>query len=254
MTLVPGNFWRIQLTIHNEITHAFAQTGKLRVVINVGNPILARIGAGDGPEGVSVDLAGALAARLQVPVEHHVVKTAQEAVNAVAEGTADIGFFAIDPLRGADIHFTAPYVLIEGSYLVRAASPIQSNDEVDRSGHVVVVGKGSAYDLFLTRELKHAEISRAPSSPEVVDFFIEHKADVAAGVRQQLEKDAANAPGLRLLDGRFMVIRQAMGVAKVRGSAAAEFLDHFVEDMKAGGLVDQALEKHHIEGVTVAPH
>lgn len=238
-----------------EMATAFAPMGKLRVAINVGNPILARIDAGSGrPEGVSIDMAAAFAARLQVPVEHCVVKTAQEAVKAVAEGAADIGFFAIDPLRGAGIHFTASYLLIEGSYLVRTASPIQTNDEVDRSGHVVVVGKGSAYDLFLTRELKHAKIARAPSSPEVVGFFIEHKADVAAGVRQQLEKDAMHTPGFRLLDGRFMVIRQAMGVAKARGPAAAEFLDRFVEDMKVGGLVAKALEQHGIEGATVAPH
>jgi len=243
------------MTLLTDMATAFAPTGKLRVAINVGNPILARVDSASGqPEGVSVDLAAAFAARLQVPVEHHVVKTAQESVKAVAENAADIGFFAIDPLRGADTHFTAPYVLIEGSYLVPAGSPIQSNDDVDRGGHVVVVGKGSAYDLFLTRELKQAEIARAPSSPEVVGYFIEHKADVAAGVRQQLEQDARDIPGLRLLDGRFMVIRQAMGVAKARGTAAAEFLDRFVEDMKASGSVGLALKKHRIEGATVAPH
>jgi polar amino acid transport system substrate-binding protein len=137
----------------------------------------------------------------------------------VAQEKADIGFFAIDPLRGADIAFTAPYVLIEGCYLVREGSPLRANDEVDREGHTVVVGKGSAYDLYLTRQLNSARIERSPTSPTVVDTFMAlgDQADVAAGVKQQLEADAARLGGLRLLPGRFMVIRQAMGVPKSRG-------------------------------------
>ena len=166
---------------------------------------------------------------------------------------ADVGFFAIDPARGADIAFTAPYVLIEGSYLVRTGSPIRANDDVDQPGHRVVVGKGSAYDLYLTRNLQHAEIVRAPSSPAVVPTFVDGDADVAAGVRQQLEADARTRSGLRLLDGRFMVIRQAMGVPKRRGEAAAAFLAGFVEAMKAEGFVAAALARHGIEGASVAP-
>ncbi len=131
---------------------------------------------------------------------------------------ADVGFFAIDPKRGATIAFTAPYVLIEGCYLVRADSPIATNAKVDQSGVRVVLGKGSAYDLYLSRELRHAEIVRAPTSPTVVRTFLEQGAEVAAGVRQQLESDAAGKDGLRLLGERFMVIRQAMGVPRSRGA------------------------------------
>jgi polar amino acid transport system substrate-binding protein len=165
---------------------------------------------------------------------------------------ADIGFFAVDPLRGADVAFTAPYVLIEGCYLVREDSPLRSNDDVDRAGHVVVVGQGSAYDLHLSRELKHASIVRAPTSPAVVDTFVAQRADVAAGVRQQLEADAKRIPGLRLLDGRFIVINQAMAMPKGR-PAGARYLGEFVEEMKASGFVAQALARHRIEGAAVAP-
>src|SRR5699024_9142072 len=126
------------------------------------------------------------------------------------------GFFAIDPVRGAGISFTAPYVLIEGAYLVADASPLQDNSEVDQPGTRVAVGKGSAYDLYLTRELRHAEIVRAPTSPAVVDVYLEQELDVAAGVKQQLELDAGRVGGLRLLPGRFMVIQQAMGLPKGR--------------------------------------
>ena len=168
-------------------------------------------------------------------------------------GQADIGFFAIDPARAATTAYTAPYVLIEGSYLVRQESPLQDNSEVDRPGTRVTVGQGSAYDLFLTRELKQAEIVRAPSSPTVVDVFVEQQLDVAAGVKQQLEADQQRFPGLRLLPGRFMVIQQAMGLPKGRGEAAAGFLRVFVEEMKASGFVAQALVRHGIQGASVAP-
>ncbi len=233
---------------------AFAPTGTLRASINLGNPILAHRNAQTGePGGVSVDLARALAQRLGLPLEFVVFDTAGKSVDAVTQEQADVGFFAVDPLRGQGIAFTAPYVLIEGAYLVRQDSPLQSNDEVDRPGTRVVVGKGSAYDLHLSRELKHAEIVRAPSSPMVVDVFVEQGLDVAAGVKQQLEADQLRFAGLRLLPGRFMVIQQAMGLPKGRGEVAAAYLATFVEDMKASGFVAEALQRHGIQGASVAP-
>ncbi len=236
------------------IANAFAPTGTLRASINLGNPILAHRNAQTGePGGVSVDLARALAERLGVALEFVVFDTAGKSVDAVTQEQADVGFFAVDPLRGQGIAFTAPYVLIEGAYLVRQDSPLQSNDEVDRPGTRVVVGKGSAYDLYLSRELKHAEIVRAPSSPTVVDVFVEQKEDVAAGVKQQLEADQLRFGDLRLLPGRFMVIQQAMGLPKGRGDAAAAYLAAFVEDVKASGFVAEALRRHQIQGASVAP-
>ena len=242
------------MNISSQVIRAFTPTGKLRASINLGNPILANRDPATGdPVGVSIDLARAFAGRLGVEVEWVVFDTAGKSVDAVTQEQADIGFFAIDPLRGEGISFTEPYVLIEGSYMVPDASPIQANDEVDRPGHRVTVGKGSAYDLFLTRELRQAEIVRAPSSPTVVDVFVAQGLDVAAGVKQQLEADAKRFPGLRLLPGRFMVIQQAMGLPKGRGEEAAQCLRQFVEDMKASGFVAQALARHGIQGAIVAP-
>jgi polar amino acid transport system substrate-binding protein len=228
-----------------------APTGRLRLSINVGNPILARR-SDDGAAGVSVDLGRAFAQRLGVEVELLVLPSAGESVEAVRSRQADLGFFAIDPKRSDGIAFTAPYVLIEGAYLVKEASPLRANEEVDRPGTRVVVGKGSAYDLYLTRELKQAEIVRAPTSPAVVEHFLQCGAEVAAGVKQQLEGDAARLGGLRLLPGRFMVIQQATGVPDDR-RATAEALRAFVEEMKAGGFVAQALARHGIQGASVAP-
>jgi len=239
--------------VDSSLRAAFTPTGKLRASINLGNPILANRGADGEPFGVSIDLARAFAQRLGVALELVVFDSAGKSVDAVTAEQADIGFFAVDPVRGAGISFTAPYVLIEGAYLVRDDSPLQDNAEVDRAGLRVTVGKGSAYDLYLSRELKAAEIVRAPTSPAVVDTFLAQRLEVAAGVRQQLEADAARLPGLRLLPGRFMVIQQAMGLPKGRDARAAEALRDFVEDMKRQGFVAEALARHGIEGASVAP-
>jgi len=236
------------------LAKVFAPTGTLRASINLGNPILANADPATGaPFGVSIDLARAFAERLGLPLELVVMDTAGKSVQAVNEERADFGFFAIDPVRGKEIAFTAPYVLIEGCYLVREDSPLHANEEVDKAGRRVAVGLGSAYDLFLSRELKNAEIVRAPSSPTTVATFMEQNLDVAAGVKQQLEADARQIGGLRLLPGHFMVIRQAMGVPKTRGEAAADELHAFVEEMKASGFVAEALARHGIEGAAVAP-
>jgi len=232
----------------------FAPTGTLRASINLGNPILAQKDSVTGQaQGVSVELATELARRLGLGLALVTFDAAGQSVDAVTHGQADVGFFAVDPVRGQGIAFSAPYLLIEGSYLVRQDSPLQRNEEVDRPGVRVAVGKGSAYDLYLTREIKQAQLQRAPTSPTTVDFFLKQQLDVAAGVKQQLQMDAARLPNLRLLPGRFMVIEQAMGLPKGRSLQAQAFLHQFVEDMKASGFVAQALKKHSIEGASIAP-
>ena len=231
-----------------------APSGKLRAAINFGNPILAVKDVATGePRGVSVDLSRELARRLGVPVEFVTYDAAGKVVEGLKAGAWDVAYVAIDPARAVDINYTAAYVVIEGAYLVPQNSPIRSNDEVDRPHVHVVVGTGSAYDLFLTRNLKQAKIVRAPTSPAVTDLLVAQKLEVAAGVKPQLEADARRIPGLRLLDGRFMVINQAMGTPRGRGEAGVKYLREFVEEMKASGFVAQALERHRIDGASVAP-
>ncbi len=242
------------MKIDPSVITAFTPTGKLRASINLGNPILAnKHPATAEPFGVSIDLAHEFAKWLGVELELVVFDTAGKSVQALSEERADFGFFAVDPLRGETVAFTAPYVLIEGFYLVRDGSPVKTNRDVDQSHIRVAVGKGSAYDLFLTRELKAAQIVRAPTSQAVVQTFLDEALDVAAGVKQQLEADAQKTAGLHLLDERFMVIQQAMGTPKSRGDAAAAALGKFVEAMKASGFVANALRRHGIAGAMVAP-
>ena len=230
-----------------------APTGKLRAVINYGNPTLAKKDEAAGaPTGVSVDLARELALRLGVEADLVTVTSAGASVEVLAAGRVDVGFFAIDPARATTTTFTGPYVLLEGSYLVRNDSPLKANEEVDREGIRVAVGNKSNYDLHLTRTLKKAKIERAPTSPEVVGYFLANRLDAAAGVKQQLEADAKRVGGVRLLPGRFMVIEQAMGVPKGR-LAAQTWLSGFIEELKAGGFVAAALQRHGVNGAAVAP-
>ena len=236
------------------VVAALAPTGRLRASINLGNPVLARRDAATGAvTGVSVDLARALADEIAVPLELVVVDGAARSVEAVKSGQADIGFFAIDPMRADGIRFTAPYVLIEGAYLVRDGSPLTDNGQVDRAGTRIVVARGSAYDLYLSREIKSAELVRTTTSGAVVDGFLAQNADVAAGVKQQLEADAARVGGVRLLPGRFMVIEQAMGLPASRGDTGLAALAEFVEQKKASGFVAAALARHIIQGALVEP-
>ena len=229
-----------------------APSGTLRAAINFGNPILASKDAASGEaRGVSVDLARELGKRLGVPVELVTYTAAGKVVEGARSNEWDVAFVAIDPKRGADMEQTTPYVVIEGAYLVPQASPIRNNADVDRQGTRVVVGAGSAYDLYLSREIRNAQLVRSPTSPLVVDTMVRQGYEVAAGVRQQLEADGKRLPGLRLLEGRFMVINQAMATPKGR-QLGARYLGEFVEEMKASGFVAQALARHRIEGAAVA--
>jgi polar amino acid transport system substrate-binding protein len=230
-----------------------APSGKLRAAINFGNPILAGKDAVTGEaRGVSVDLARELGRRIGVPVELVPYTAAGKVVEGATGNEWDVAFVAIDPKRGADMAQTTPYVVIEGAYMVPQASPILANADVDRQGTRIVVGAGSAYDLYLSREIRNAQLVRAPTSPLVVDTMVKQGMEVAAGVRQQLEADAKRFPGLRILDGRFVVINQAMATPNGR-PAGARYLGEFVEEMKASGFVAQALVRHRIEGAAVAP-
>ena len=241
------------LGITPDLVRILAPTGRLRAAINVGNPILANLDAQGQPVGVSIDMAQALADRLGVPLEMSLFKAAAASVEAVTQRQADVGFFAIDPVRGAGIDFTAAYVVIEGAYLVRQESSVQSNEQVDVPAHRIAVAKGSAYDLFLSREIQQARLVHTPYSNEVVNLFLEQGLDVAAGVKQQLESDARRVDGLRLLPGRFMLIQQAMGLPKGGPPQALALLRRYVEAQKASGFVQASLTRHRIEGAAVAP-
>lgn len=230
-----------------------APGGALRAAINFGNPVLASRDPSSGePRGVSVDLSRELARELGVRVELVTFDAAGKVVDALRSNAWDVAFLAIDPKRATDIAYSAPYVLIEGVYMVPATSSIRAHADVDRPGVRVVVATGSAYDLYLSRELHRATLVRVATSQVVADALVARELDVAAGVRQQLESDARRISGMRILDGRFMAIEQAMGTPRARATGAA-YLRDFVERMKASGFVARSLATNRIEGAAVAP-
>jgi len=234
---------------HSEL----APTGKLRAAINFGNPVLAQKDPVSGePRGVSVDLARELGRRLNVPVVFIAFDAAGKVFDALKAGAWDIAFLAIDPARAAEITFTAPYVVIEGTYLVPVDSPLRTIEDVDRDGVRIAVGNKSAYDLYLTRTLKHAQLVRVSTSPQAIDVFLKDKLEAAAGVKQPLLQFARIHPNVRLMNGRFMAIEQAMGTPLGR-EEGARYLRQFIEELKASGFVSRALERSGQGDATVAP-
>jgi polar amino acid transport system substrate-binding protein len=235
-----------------EAVKELAPTGKLRAAINYGNGVLAQKGA-DGPRGVSADLSRELAKRLGVPLEFVTFEAAGKAFEAAKAGAIDVMFIAIEPVRAADVEFTPPYVLIEGTYLVLKDSPLQDAADVDQPGKRISVGENSAYDLYLTRTLKHAKLLRAPGGCcKNIELFRAEKLDAVAGVRQPLEDYARQHADVRVMKRAFQQIRQAMGTPKGRLAGAA-YLRGFIEEMKASGFVADSLKRSNQPDAQVAP-
>jgi polar amino acid transport system substrate-binding protein len=214
-----------------------APTGTLRASINLGNAVLAQ-GTPAAPRGVTVAIARALGVGLGIPVELVCFDAARKSLQAMLEGRTDICFLAIEPAREADVAFTAPYVVIEGVFAVSRASPISTTAEVDRKGVRIGVKRGSAYDLFLSRTLEHATVVRGD---EGIDVFRALGLEVAAGIRQPLQEVVDRDPGLRLLDARFMEIRQAVGTTTGRRPETIAFLRAFVQELEDCGFIADAL-------------
>jgi polar amino acid transport system substrate-binding protein len=235
-------------TVSADVLKELAPTGTLRASINLGNIVLAN-GTSDNPGGVTPELARQLAKRLRVPSQLKCFDAAGKAFEAMKAGEVDIVFLAIEPVRAAEIEFTAPYVIIEGVYMVPKDSPLKSPADVDKPGIRIGVNKASAYDLFLTRNLKHATLMRSDDGAE---DFIKNKYEAAGGVKQALQAFAKGRSDVRLIDERFMEIRQAMGCAKGK-SAGAAYLRSFIEEMKRSGFVADALKRSDQHDATVAP-
>ncbi len=229
-----------------------APGGKLRVGVNLGNFLLVtRDPADGGLRGVVPDLAQELARRLGATVEFTCYPGAGQVADAASTGAWDVGFIGAEPQRAAVIEFTPAYVEIPATYLVPAGSPIRAIEEVDRPGIRIATAARSAYDLYLSRILKHAQLVRAEGLPASFDLFVAEKLEVLSGLLPRLTADVTRLPGARILEGRFTAIQQAIGTPKARAAGAA-YLREFVADIKASGLVATAIARHRVEGVSVA--
>ncbi len=231
-----------------------APSGKLRVGLNYGNFLLVLNDGPDGaPRGIAPDLGREIARQLGLPVEFVRFRQAGELADGAKEGLWDIGFLGSEPQRAAEIAFSPAYLEIPVTYLVPAASPIRSLSEIDREGLRIAVSGNSAYDLFLSRTLNHAQLVRAPGIEGSYRLFVAEKLDALAGLKPRLVADAERLPGARVLDGQVTGVQQAIGAPRGRGQAAANYLREFVEEAKASGLIADLIQAHGVRGVTVAP-
>jgi polar amino acid transport system substrate-binding protein len=247
----------VSCAMANEATPAIAKdlapSGRLRAAINFGNPVLVQKDRATGEaRGVSPELARELGRRLGIPVDFIPFDGAGKVVDAVKADSWDVAFLAIDPVRADSITFTGPYVVIEGTYLVPENSPLRQPEDADSAGVRIAVSTGSAYHLFLMRELKHAQLVEAQSGDAAFDLLVQNRTNAAAGVRQALAAFASAHPGFRVMPGRFMAINQAMTTPKGR-ELGARFLRAFVEEMKASGFVAKALAASGQSDAAVAP-
>ena len=236
-----------------DLRSELAPTGTLRAGINTANFLLVTGRRDDGaPQGVAPDMAKAVAERLGVQVAYVPYETPGQLADDATEGVWDIGLIGAEPARAEHIAFSAAYVEIEATYLVPADSRIQAIADVDRPGIRIAVAARSAYDLYLTRNIQHAELVRVAGLNASYDLFVNDRLDALAGLRPRLMSDVEKLPGARLLDGKFTAVQQAIGTPRDRETGAA-FLRDFVEEAKTSGLVSQFIERHQVKGLSVAP-
>lgn len=247
---MPNKTKNINNTI-NTVISSLAPQGELRVALNYGNTVLAQRGKDGVPLGVSPDLARELCRRLGLVPRFISYDAAADVAKAATENAWDLAFMAIDPKRGEHIDFTKAYVQIEGTYLVKDNAPWLKVEELDREGVRIAVGQGAAYDLFLSRHLKHAELVKLSTSAAAIQGFVDQGLEAAAGVRQTLLGFSEENPGYRLVDGYFTAIHQAMALPKGR-DAALRYVSDFIEEMKTNGFVIESLARSGQNGVTVA--
>ena len=238
--------------MHPDVRSELAPSGTLRAAINLANFLLVTGRSSDGdPEGVAPDMAAEIARRLDVPITYVPYDTPAKLADAATDDVWDIGLIGAEPARARTIAFTAAYTEIEATYLVPAGSTLHAIEDVDCDGVRIAVSGGSAYDLFLSRSLQHAELVRANGLDASCDLFVEQKLDALAGLRPRLLSDVERLPGARMLDGRFTAVQQAVGTPRSRERGAA-FLREVVEDAKASGFVQQLIDRHGVRGLSVA--
>jgi polar amino acid transport system substrate-binding protein len=236
-----------------DVKQELAPSGKLRVGLNYGNFLLVLKDSADGsPNGIAPDLGRELGKRLGVPVEFVKFPEAGQLADGVRDDKCDVGFLGAEPQRANEIAFTRAYLEIPVTFLVPPGSKIKSIAEVDQKGVRIAVSDRSAYDLYLSRNLKNATLVRAKGIEGSYQAFLKDKLEVLAGLKPRLTSDAEKTPGSRVLDGQVTGVQQACGTTKKR-IAGAKYLQEFIEDVKRSGLVAKTIDRHGVKGVNVAP-
>ena len=229
-----------------------APTGKLRVGLIAVNPIFVTPNTPPGvTRGVAVDIARALAKRIDVPMEALRYPTVGAMVEAAGKGEWDIAFLVIDPERAAAMNFTAPYMYSENTFLVPAGSTARGIGDLDRSGRTIAVFARSAQEIWLRNNAKSATLVSATSPAAAFQMLKEGKVDAVASVASLLAEGAKQVPASRVLPTSFVDSPIGMAVAKMRPAALA-YAYEFIEDVKASGAVREAIAREGLVGVRAA--
>jgi polar amino acid transport system substrate-binding protein len=236
-----------------QIVAELAPTGALRAGINMSNFLLVSGTTPSGdPVGVAADVARAIADRLGVPIAYKPFARPGLLADAAEDNVWDVGLIGAEPARAKKIAFSPAYVEIASTYLVPAGSPLTAIEQVDRPGVRIAVTARTAYELWLSRNIKHAELVMSESLDEALEQFVAEKLDALAGLEPRLLQDVEKLPGAKILEGQFSAVQQAVGTLRTHEAGAA-FLRDFVEEAKASGLIASLIERHHIKGLSVAP-
>ena len=232
---------------------SLAPTGRLRAAINLGNAVLAQRDPKTGMvSGIIVDITNELARRLNTPADMIFYDTGGKIAPAEATDHWDITYLGVDQSRVAGFAVTSPYLFLEGTYLVREGAPYKGVADLDQPGVRISAALNSAYDLVLTRTLKHAALVRTPTSPEAIALFETGGLDAAAGIRQALVDAQKATPGFRVLPDAYTRVDQAMTVPAGR-EVGFRYIAGFIEELKASGFVRAALDRSGQSGAVVAP-
>ncbi|CAE7577630.1 unnamed protein product [Symbiodinium natans] len=238
----------------DELRRQLAPTGVLRAGVNLANFLLVTGHSACGaPEGISPDLAAEIARRLGTGLRLVPFPNPKDLGDAVDEGSWDIALIGAEPQREEKIAFSKPYVEIPATYLVPGGSQLQGIDEVDFPAVRIACVGGSAFGLWLDKNIKRASVIKADSMDGALKLLLDGQADVLASLRQRLLSDILEVPGGRILEGHFMTVKQAVGASRSRGARVAEFLTETVEELKASGFVGSLIEKHGVVGKLVVP-
>jgi polar amino acid transport system substrate-binding protein len=229
------------------------QAGKLRAGLGVVAPHWAIKDPATGElRGVAVDLAHALATRLGiefVPVEY---PSPTKVLDGLKDGAWDVGFLGVDPSRAAVVDFSRPYLQIDATYLVPAGSKIRNLADADQPGVLIAVSGKSVEDIVLSSMLKQAELRRVETVGAGFELLRAGNADVLATPRPTALLFSARLSGSRVLDERFHATFGAMAVPKGQ-TARLTYVNDFIEEAKASGLVQRAIERAGVRGVQALP-
>jgi polar amino acid transport system substrate-binding protein len=229
------------------------QSGALRIGVGLGSLTTATRNPATGEvKGPALELGRALAARMRIQAVSVEYPRPGAVIDGLRANAWDISILIIDPVRAEQVDFSNPFLQSDLTYLVAAGSTIQSVADADQSGIRIAAPRGDTSDLHLTRTLKRAELVRTDNAAAAVELLRTGGVNAIALNRPSLIALSAALPGSRVLNDGFADFTSGVAVPKGHAGWLA-YINEFIEDAKASGLVNRMIETLAMQGVQVAP-